>query len=173
MHRKNQSIYRVQYCPRFQASTGDLGTYSQQIWGNYYVCACVCVCVCVCVCGVHVHICMLSQVQLFVTPWTIVRQAPLSMGFPRQEYWKGLPFPPPGELPNPGIKPASLMSPALARQILYQLLYQPQISTLQRLAEKIKARTLPISCSALGVNRNQQKEKEKERWISKQEEKND
>ena len=169
MHRKKQSIYRVQYCPRFQASTGYLGTYSQQIWGNYYVC----VCVCVCVCGVHVHICMLSHVQLFVTPWTIVCQAPLSMGFPRQEYWKGLPFPPPGELPDPGIKPASLMSPALARQILYQLLYQPQIPTLQRLAEKIKARTLPISCSALGVNRNQQKEKEKERWISKQEEKND
>ena len=47
----------------------------------------------------------------FVTPWTAALQAPLSMGFPRQEYWSGLPFPSPGDLPNPGIKP---MSPALA-----------------------------------------------------------
>ena len=42
------------------------------------------------------------------------RQAPLSMGFSRQEYWSGFPFPPPGDLPNPGIEPASLSSPALA-----------------------------------------------------------
>ena len=47
----------------------------------------------------------------FVTPWTIARQAPLSMGFLRQEYWSGLPFPSLGDLPTPGIKPAS---PALA-----------------------------------------------------------
>ena len=58
----------------------------------------------------------LSRVQLFVTPWTVVPQAPLSMGFPRQEYWSGLPSAPPGDLPWRGIKPAS---PALAsRQIL-------------------------------------------------------
>ena len=44
----------------------------------------------------------------------IACQAPLSMGFPRQEYWSGLPCPPPGDLPDPGIKPTSLMSPALA-----------------------------------------------------------
>ena len=55
-----------------------------------------------------------SSVQLFVTLWTIAHQAPLSMEFSRQEYWSGLPGPPPGDLPNPGIKPASLMSPALA-----------------------------------------------------------
>ena len=42
------------------------------------------------------------------TPWTIACQSPLSMGFPRQEYWSGLPFPPPGDLPHPGIEPASL-----------------------------------------------------------------
>ena len=47
----------------------------------------------------------LSHVRLFVTPWTIAYQAPLSMGFSRQEYWSGLPFPSPGDLPNPGIKP--------------------------------------------------------------------
>ena len=46
--------------------------------------------------------------------WTIVCQAPLSMGFSRQEYWSGLPFPSPGDVPHVGIKPASLKSPALA-----------------------------------------------------------
>ena len=49
-----------------------------------------------------------------MTPWTVARQAPLSMGFARQEYWSGLPFPPPGDLSDPGIVPASLVSPALA-----------------------------------------------------------
>ena len=48
------------------------------------------------------------------TPWTVARQAPLSMGFSRQEHWSGLPGPPPGDLPNPVIEPASRMSPALA-----------------------------------------------------------
>ena len=51
----------------------------------------------------------------FVTPWTIGYQAPLSMGFPRQEYWSGLPFPSPGDLPDPGIKPES---PELAGRVL-------------------------------------------------------
>ena len=55
----------------------------------------------------------LSPVWLFVTLWTVARQAPLSMGFSRQEYWSGLPFSSPGDLPNPGIKPSSLMSLAL------------------------------------------------------------
>ena len=54
----------------------------------------------------------------FVTPWTVACQAPLSMGFPKQEYWSGLPFLPPGDLPDPGIKPASLGFPALAGRIL-------------------------------------------------------
>ena len=51
---------------------------------------------------------------LFATPWTVAHQAPLSMGFSRQPYWTGLPFPPPGDLPNPGIKSLSFESPALA-----------------------------------------------------------
>ena len=46
-------------------------------------------------------------VQLFVTPWTVAHQAPPSMGFSRQEYWNGLPFPYPGDLLNPGIEPGS------------------------------------------------------------------
>ena len=54
-----------------------------------------------------------SHVRLFVTPWTVAHQAPLSMGFSRQEYWSGLPFPSPGDLPDPGIEPVSLMSIAL------------------------------------------------------------
>ena len=55
--------------------------------------------------------CVLSHVQFFATPWTVAHQAPLSMGFSRQEYWSGLPWPPPGDLPDPGIE---LTSPALA-----------------------------------------------------------
>ena len=50
---------------------------------------------------------VLSRVRLCVTPWTAAWQAPLSMGFPRQEYQGGLPFPPLGDLPDPGIEPAS------------------------------------------------------------------
>ena len=57
--------------------------------------------VCVCVCY------SLSRAQLFVTPWTVAHQAPLSMGFSRQEYWSRLPFPPPGDFANPGIEPKS------------------------------------------------------------------
>ena len=50
---------------------------------------------------------LLSHVQLFATPWTVAYQAPPSMGFSRQEYWSELPFPPPGDLPDPGIEPGS------------------------------------------------------------------
>ena len=52
----------------------------------------------------------LSCVWLFVTTWTLARQVPLSMEFFRQEYWRGMPFPPPGGLPKPGIKPASALA---------------------------------------------------------------
>ena len=92
------------------------------------MCVCVCLCVCVCVC-VHTYTyggelmkqilviflaCVLSHfshVRLFETLWSIAHEAPLSMGFPRQEFWSGLPFPSPGDLPNPGVEP---VSPALA-----------------------------------------------------------
>ena len=60
---------------------------------------------------------MLSRGHLFATPWTVVLQAPLSLGFSRQEYWSGLPFPAPGDLPNPGTEPVSPVSPALAGQV--------------------------------------------------------
>ena len=55
--------------------------------------------------ALNVSACTLSRVRLFVTPGTVAHQAPLSMGFSRQEYWSGLPFPSPGDLPDPGIDP--------------------------------------------------------------------
>ena len=58
---------------------------------------------------------LLSRVQLFATPWTVAHQAPQSMEFFRQEYWSGLPFPSPEDLPNPGIEPGS---PALQADAL-------------------------------------------------------
>ena len=61
-------------------------------WGYGYAC---------------VRVQSLSHVQLFVTPWIVVRQAPLSMEFSRQEYWSGWPFPSPGDLPDPGTEPGS------------------------------------------------------------------
>ena len=76
--------------------------------------------VCVCVCGVFWFILKslcpqsLSPVQLRMTPWTVGHQAPLFLGFYKQEYWSGFPFLSPGDLPNPRIEPAPLESPALA-----------------------------------------------------------
>ena len=65
----------------------------------------VCVCVCVFSCLVMPDSCETFR--------EVAHQAPLSMGFPRREYWSGLPFPPPGDVPDPGIKPTSLISPVL------------------------------------------------------------
>ena len=62
--------------------------------------------------------CACCLVLFFATPWTVAHQAPLSMGFFRQECWSGLPFPPPGDLPDPGIEPMSLSSPTLADDYL-------------------------------------------------------
>ena len=59
-----------------------------------------------------------SRVQLLATPGTVALQAPLSMGFSSHEYWSGLPCPPPGDLPDPGIEPESPVSPALQADAL-------------------------------------------------------
>ena len=67
----------------------------------------------------HMWTCVLSHsvmFQLFATPWTVACQTPLSMEFFRQEYWSRLPFPPPGDLPDPGIEPWSPESPSLASE---------------------------------------------------------
>ena len=58
------------------------------------------------------HCCVFSYARIFATLWTLACQAPLSLGFSQQEYWSGLPFPPPGDLLHPGIKPRSLAYPA-------------------------------------------------------------
>ena len=71
---------------------------------------------CVCVC---VHAKSLCRVRLFPILWTVAFQAPLSMGFSRQVYWSGLLWPPPGDLPNPGIEPGYIMSTCIGRQVLY------------------------------------------------------
>ena len=77
----------------------------------------MCVCVCVCVC-VYVCVRALSHVSLFVTLWTVAHQTPLFMGFSRQEYRSGLPFPSPGDLPDPGIHPEWVFaSPASAGRL--------------------------------------------------------
>ena len=65
-------------------------------------------------CMMHACLSCFSHVRLFVISWTVACQSPLSMGFSRQEYSSGLPFPPPGDLPNPGTEPTSLAFPALA-----------------------------------------------------------
>ena len=72
------------------------------------------VCVMRCVKKSCTRVQLLCLVWLFATLWTVTRQAPLSLGFPRKEYWIGLPFPPPKDLPDPGTEPVSPASPALA-----------------------------------------------------------
>ena len=76
--------------------------------------------------GAYVLSCF-SHVQLFTTLWTVACQAPLSMGLSRQEYWSGLPFPSPGDLPNPAIETASPVAPALqADSLLLSHLWSPK-----------------------------------------------
>ena len=76
--------------------------------------------------GVWAMLSPFSCVRLCATQWTIAPQAPLSMGFSRQDYWSGLPCPPPGNLPDPGIKPISLMSPASAGRFFNTILGKRQ-----------------------------------------------
>ena len=75
--------------------------------------------------GVFIHT-RCGCVRLFATPWTVARQAPLSLGFSRQESWNGLPFPSPGDLPDPGSNPGLLH----CRQILFHLSYISRITKL-------------------------------------------
>ena len=96
----------------------------------------------------------LSCVRLFATPWTVAYQAPPPMGFSRQEYWSGLPFPSPGDLPNPGIKPGSpaLQADALPSEPPGKPFMLRRISTLEMLKckrtlvlELMKFRIFPAS----------------------------
>ena len=85
--------------PRNNLSRQRQGLLKTQLYHNWYQCMCAQ---------------LLSHVGLFGITWTAAHKAPLSMGFSRQEHWSGLPFPPPGDLPDPGTEPKSLVSPALA-----------------------------------------------------------
>ena len=75
---------------------------------------------------------MLVQLYLTVASWTLAHQAPLSMEFSRQEYWSGLPFPTPGDLPDPGMESSSLVSPALAGEFFTTIpLGKPMITIIR------------------------------------------
>ena len=76
-----------------------------------------------------------------MNPWTVAHQAPLSMGFPRQEYWSGLPFPSPGDLLNPGIEPTSVASPTLSGVIFTTSATWEQVVPLNEL---LKARGIGL-----------------------------
>ena len=97
-HPSSHEGFRRCVCPNSAQWVSTTGLLWQLLGTQCNVCACYC----------------LSRVQLFATPWTVAQQAPLSMGFSRQEYWSGLWFPSPGDLPYSGFKLTSLISPALA-----------------------------------------------------------
>ena len=105
----------------------------------------------------------LSCVQLFVTPLTFPYKAPLSMGFSRQEYWSGLPFPSPGDLPDPGMNPGLLH----CRKTLYPLSHQGSCRATQMYMAKLRfeflSDTLPISHSSCFSYTN-------ERWVGAEKE---
>ena len=103
------------------------------------------------------HACLLShfsRVQLFVTLWTVAHQASLSIGFSRQGHWNGLPFPPPEDLPNPGIEPVSLKSPALAGTCIGKVLYHGathvQYSSNHKML-KSKKKSSPVTQGGMGM----------------------
>ena len=87
-----------------------------------------------------------SPAQLFATLWTAAHQAPLSVGLSREEYWSGLPFPHPGNLPDPGIEPASLVSPALQAGCLPLIHLAAQIPAAACGFFTVASRILSCSC---------------------------
>ena len=99
---------RIQHRNTFKMPTENYFLLNELLGKSKDIFWCVCVCVCVCVLSYF------SRVWLFAILWTIAHQTPLFMEFSRQEYWIGLPFPIPGNLPHPEIKPASLTFPLLA-----------------------------------------------------------
>ena len=105
----------LKFCCAFSSGDGDDGT-SSLLWGvswsNQGGWSRAALDLKYCLVRACMHAQPLSHVRFFATPWTVARQAPLSMGFPRQKCWNGWPFPPPGDLPDPGIEPISPSSPA-------------------------------------------------------------
>ena len=101
------------------------------------------------------HACVLShfsRVRVFVTLRTVAYQAPLFMGFSRQEYWSGLLCPPPGYLPDPGIKPASFMSPELAgRFFTTSTTWEAQLMLLSSVTQSCPTLCNPMNRSTPGL----------------------
>ena len=95
-----------------------------------------------------IHMSYCSYVQLFATLWTVAHETPLSMGFSREEYWNGLPFPSPGDLPDAGIEPISLLSPALAGGIFTTRATQAKTY----ITEKKKKRVIVVGRGQKGGN---------------------
>ena len=87
----------------------------------------------------------------FVTPWTVAYQAPLSMGFPRQEYWSWLPFPSPGDLPDPGIEPTSALAGGFFGGSVVKNPPAEQEAWVQSPEERNPS---PLQCSSLGNPRD-------------------
>ena len=99
------------------------------------------------------HACILSrfsQVPLLVTPWTVAHQPPLSMRFPRQEYWRGLPCPLPEGLPHPGIEPTSARSICNGKWVLYQLVPPGKPKT-SKCPKSSKCRKSPSLSTLTGI----------------------
>ena len=96
-----------------------------------------------------VHVCVLgsfSCVRLFATQWTVTCQAPLFMGFFKQEYWNGFPCPTPGDPPNPGMEPVTLVSPALTGKFFTaSAIWEAQLITTQCVSRN----SIPIQSEVL------------------------
>ena len=96
-----------------------------------------------------------SHVQLFITPWTVAHQAPLSMGFYRQEYWSGLPCPFPEDLPNSGLEPISPASTALQANSLlqsHQGTQRPAWSPVHFCSDQYQSRSRPVAQTSPGIS---------------------
>ena len=108
----------------------------------------------------RVHTLALSHVQFFVTPWTVTHPNLLSMGFSRQEYWSGLPFPPPGDLPDPGIQPAAPTSALAGRFFTSEPLGKPEneggegrMITLKQVRGEVSFSDMDVRTGVIGKSR--------------------
>ena len=98
----------------------------------------------------------LSRVQLFEIPWTVVYQASLSMGFSRQEYWSGLPFPSPGDLPGPGIEPRSpaLQADALPSEPPGKSIESKKVTAFTKQADAVKVKNAKSPCELVNSDKS-------------------
>ena len=97
------------------------------------------------------QVCVCSVVSNSVTPWTVAYQVPLSMEFSRQEYWSGFPFPTPGDLPDPGIEPASLCLPHWQDSLPLHCLGSHCSSNWRLVVDRLSLDSLCVCSSALGT----------------------